>query len=69
MNSDSFVYRKIHYRIRWLTSGELDWERHGTRTQAEEAAKRLSRPYEQYSVEEFEETYVKCATLVRDART
>ena len=69
MNSDTAASPKIYYHIRWLASGELDWERHDTRTQAEEAAERLSRPAERYVVELFEESCVKCATLVRDPKS
>lgn len=69
MNSNAAVYPKTHYHIRWLDSGQLDWERHATRAEAEEAAERLSRQNESHSVERFEETCVKCATLVRDAKT
>ena len=56
---------KIHYHIRWLASGELDWERHDTRTRADQAAKQLSRPDERYAVEPFEGSCVKCARLVK----
>ena len=59
-----------HYHIRWLASGRLDWEPHDTRTQAEEAAERLSQRDERYAVEQFEEPFVKCCKpAVRDART
>jgi len=60
MTSDTAVSLKIHYHICWLASGELDWERHGTRTDAEEAAERLVRPDERYSVEQFEDNCAKC---------
>ena len=56
------VVSPSHYHIRWVTSGELDWEPHATRTQAEEAGKQISLLNEQYSVERFDETCVKCAT-------
>lgn len=70
MNSDTAVSPKVHYHIRWLDSGELDWERHDARIQAEEAAKQISRRDERYSVEGVnEEDCIKCATLVRDAKS
>jgi hypothetical protein len=68
MDSVSAVSPKIHYHIRWLASDELDWERHDTRAQAEEAANQLSRPHEQYSVERFEENCVRCQKLASTAK-
>lgn len=41
-----------HYHIRW-SSGVLDWERHDTQADAEEAAKDLAPPDEKYTVEFF----------------
>jgi len=68
MNRDTTLSPKIHYHIRWLVSGEVDWERHDTRTQAEEAAERLSQPGERHSIERFDECCVKCTSFVGDAR-
>lgn len=48
-----------HYHIRWST-GEVDWERHGTRAHAEQSAKRLARTDERYTIEQFGETCAQC---------
>lgn len=69
MDSDAAVSPEIHYHIRWLASGELDWERHDTRVQAEEAASQISRPDERYAVERFNEACINCAMLVRHAKS
>lgn len=50
----------IHYHIRWLPSRELDWERHHTPEQAEEAAVRLSRENEKWKIEQFGEDCPQC---------
>lgn len=54
---------EVHFHIRWLLLGELDWERHETRAQAEESAKKLSQRNEQYRIEQFDESCPKCRTL------
>lgn len=54
---------EIHFHIRWVSSGAVDWERHGTRAEAEEAAKQLSLKDEKFTVEQFDETCPKCQTL------
>jgi hypothetical protein len=45
----------MHYHIRWW-SGKLDWERYGSRAEAEAGARHLMRPGETYKVEEFSDT-------------
>ena len=69
MSPYSSLPPKIHYHICWLASGDVDWERHDTRTQAEAAAEQLSQLDERYSIEAFDECCVRCATsVVSDAR-
>lgn len=63
MDTDTVTSSKIHHHIRWVSSGAVDWERHETRTQAEESAKQLSRKGEEYSIEEFDEACLECAAL------
>lgn len=65
MNPDTAVSPVIHYHIRWVSSGAVDWERHDTRTQAEESATRLSRTNEEYKIEQFDESCVQCRTSNR----
>jgi hypothetical protein len=48
-----------HFHIRWA-NGALDWERHDSRAGAEESAKRLARPSEQYVIEEHAGASTKC---------
>lgn len=55
---------KPHFHIRWVL-GALDWEGHRTRAEAEEAAKRLARPDEKYTIEEADETCMECKSLSR----
>ena len=63
--SSTSISLKLHYHIRWSRSGELDWEAHPVRAQAEEAARQLAQPNERYSVEQFGETCSTCAPAVR----
>lgn len=58
---------KIHYHIRWLSSGSLDWEQHKTREEAEESAKRLLREGGKHIVEPFDETCDVCKPLAVSA--
>jgi len=57
---------ETHYHIHWL-NGKVDWERHDTRAEAEQSAARLSRPGEQYAIEQFDKTCVHCRTTARRA--
>ena len=57
------ISAKFHHHIRWVPSGAVDWEPHETLAQAEESAKRLSRKYEGYVIEQFDEACVQCAAL------
>jgi hypothetical protein len=50
----------FHFHIHWLRSDKLDWERHDTRTDAEESASRLAQNGEEYSVEQFNGDCQKC---------
>jgi hypothetical protein len=54
---------KIHHHIRWIPSGDVDWERHETRAQAQESAKQLLRRGEEYAIEQFDEACIQCAAL------
>lgn len=63
MPNDDVAVSGIHYHIRWLPSRELDWERHHTPEQAEEAAVRLSRENEQWIIEQFDEVCPQCRCL------
>jgi hypothetical protein len=53
----------VHYHIRWTQSELLDWERFGTRAEAEQAATRLVRPDEEYTIEEYDGACPKCAEI------
>jgi hypothetical protein len=44
--------QKLHYHIRWSGKEDLDWERFATHAQADERAKELVRPNEEYTVEQ-----------------
>ena len=63
MDTNTVTSSKIHHHIRWVPSGAVDWERHETRTEAEESAKRLLRRYEGYVIEQFDEACNQCAAL------
>lgn len=65
MDRETAISPEIHFHIRWVTSGNLDWERHDTRAQAEESAKRLSRTDERYTIVQFDERCVECRTSAR----
>lgn len=55
----------MHYHIRWSDS-KLDWERFGTREQAEQAASRLARPGERFTLEHVEdETCIQCQKVFK----
>ena len=51
---------KFHFHIHWVGSDKLDWERHDSRTDAEESAKRLAQKGEEYAVEQFNGDCQKC---------
>ncbi|HXT85447.1 MAG TPA: hypothetical protein VN745_00355 [Verrucomicrobiae bacterium] len=44
----------MHYHIRWSGS-RLDWERFGTRQEAEKAASQLARPGETFTLEQVDD--------------
>jgi hypothetical protein len=45
----------MHFHIRW-SSGKLDWERYGTRAEADAGARQLMLTDKTYVVEEFSDT-------------
>lgn len=65
MDCHTDISTQTHYHIRWVASGALDWERHDTRAEAEEAAKQLARSNEKYVIEQFDEACLLCQTLLR----
>lgn len=64
MNLGAVIALGLHYHIRWLPSGKLDYERHDTRAQAEEAANQLAQPNEGHAIERFDEACSKCKGTV-----
>jgi hypothetical protein len=54
----------VHYQIRWSGS-ELDWERFRTRDEAESRAKELAAPEEIFTIEQFDEAFLRCKSLAR----
>ena len=53
----------MHYHIRWSGS-KLDWERFSTRQAAEEAARRLARPGETFTLEHVaDKTCMQCMKI------
>jgi hypothetical protein len=48
----------MHYHIRW-SNGKLDWERYGSRAEADAGARKLMRVGESYTIEEFSD--IGCA--------
>ena len=42
-----------HYHIRW-SNAKLDWEAFETQTDAEQSAKQLARPHENYTIERYD---------------
>jgi hypothetical protein len=57
----------MHYHIRWSDS-KLDWERFRTREEAEQAARRLARPGESFTLEHVEdETCMPCLKVSKRA--
>lgn len=55
----------IHYHIRWSSKNRktLDWERFDTAEKAEDSAKRLVLPGENYSIEQFDSDCLRCAAI------
>lgn len=54
--------RNTHYHIRW-SNAALDWERFGTRAEAEASATELARPDETYAIEELDGDCPRCQDL------
>lgn len=55
----------MHYHIRW-SGTTLDWERFGTREEAEQAARQLVRPGETFTLERVDDkTCMKCLRLYK----
>jgi hypothetical protein len=54
----------MHYHIRW-SNGKLDWERYGSRDEAESGAKKLMQYRETYASEEHGESCPRCPDVVR----
>jgi len=55
----------MHYHIRWSGSG-LDWERFGTRQEAEKAASQLARPGETFTLEHIsDKACTQCRKLCK----
>lgn len=67
MNREADLFT-TYFQIRW-SPGVLDWERHDTRTQAEESAKKLTHPDEEFTVEEIDERARVAATKIILLRT
>ena len=53
-----------HYHIRW-SSGKLDWERYGSRVEAESGAKKLMLLRETYTIEAHAELCRRCPEVLR----
>lgn len=49
-----------HYHIRWSGKDILDWERFGSRTEAEVRARELVRRGETYTIEEYDRSCPRC---------
>jgi hypothetical protein len=60
MDRDNAQIHQFHYYIRWSDKAALDWERFGTRAEAEASAKRLVRRDESYAIEEFDGACPRC---------
>lgn len=54
-----------HYHIRWVSSGAIDWERHGTQVRAEESAKKLARSDEEFEILEVHGACAQCRETAR----
>jgi hypothetical protein len=52
-----------HYHIRWSSSA-LDWEAFFSEHDADDSAKKLVRPGETYTIEQFNGDCPKCAALL-----
>lgn len=55
--------RTRHYHIHWSGSDTLDWERFETRSAAEDSARQLVRPGENYTIKEQGETCPRCISI------
>jgi hypothetical protein len=49
-----------HYHIRWSGKKVLDWERFGSEPEAEARAGELGRPFETYTIEEYDQACPRC---------
>ncbi len=57
--------KDMHYHIRWSDS-KLDWERFSTRQEAEQAAGRLARPGETFTLEHVDDkTCMQCLKIYK----
>ena len=59
---------KVHYHIRWSPTPTLDWERFGSRAEAEARAKELVRQGETYTIEEHGESCARCGDAMPGPR-
>jgi hypothetical protein len=56
-----------HFHIRW-SEAKLDWEKFETRAVALARADELARPFESYTIEEFDDSCPACMSLVLAAK-
>jgi hypothetical protein len=49
-----------HYHIRWSGKEELDWERFSSLPEAKARARELVRPFENYTIEEYDQACPRC---------
>ena len=57
-----------HFHIRW-SDAKLDWEAFCTQQEAETEAKRLMRPSETYTVEQFDGNCPRCGNGIKTRST
>ena len=59
----SFLQGDLHYHIRWSTTDVLDWECFRTYKSAEERARQLVAPHEDYFIEVRGELCERCCAI------
>jgi hypothetical protein len=57
-----------HFHIRWSDS-KLDWEAFRTQHEAETSARQLVRPYENYTIEQFDGDCPRCGKGIKTRNT
>ena len=60
MDNQETTPRKIHFHIRWSGEAALDWQGFQSRDEAEACAKDIVRPSESFTIEEFDESCLRC---------